>query len=210
MSSYGTDSYAFFISINADEGRTIGNKSIMKAFFKSVLVAAATFISIFGLSSCKSSRSYLVIPHSVSSASAVTVENLNLSKDDYNVLNSITETASVLYENQGNQIKISDNNGEFSYIFKFTPTGWVLSSFKGAASLGYFSSDLISQINEVPNAEEFARRAAIARIIRAAKDYQADGIVEPMIISSADNVGKNKIEYTSTVSAKLISINVTH
>ncbi len=155
----------------------------------------------------------MVIPHSVSSASAVTVENLNLNKGDYQVLNTITETASVLCEYKGKEIRISGDSGAFYYIFRQSGIGggWTLHKFKGAASLGYFTSDLVNNSSQLlPDAEEFARRVAMARIIKAAKDYKADGVVEPVVISSANNVGKNKIEYISTVSAKLISIQTTH
>lgn len=181
----------------------------MKIILKRTLFATVVSLCIFGLASCGLGRKYLVIPHSVSSASAVTVDNLNLAKGDYDVLNTITESASVLCEYKGKQIRISGDSGAFYYIFKQTPTGWVLSKFKGAASLGYFTSDLNNKSDGIPDAEEFARRVAMARIIRAAKDYQADGVVEPVVISSANDVGKNKIEYVSTVTAKLISIKTT-
>lgn len=174
-----------------------------------MLLASVSVICLCGLASCGIGRNYLVIPHSVSSASAVTVDDLNLSKGSYDILKSITETASITCEYSGSKIKITGNDDNFSYTFSLSKMGWVLSSFKGAASLGYFTSDLINTPNEVPDAEEFARRVAMARIIRAAKDYQADGVVEPVVISSANNVGKNKIEYMSTVSAKLISIKTT-
>lgn len=181
----------------------------MKRLIKRVLLSSVVLISIFGFGSCRSGRSYLVIPHSVSSASAVTVDNLNLSKGDYQVLNSITESASVICEYSGNNIQISDGDGEFLYKFTLGNNGWVLTNFSGAASLGYFTADIDSRPSEIPDAEQFARRAAMARIIRAAKDYQADGVVEPVVISSANNIGRNKIEYVSTVSAKLISIKTT-
>ncbi len=79
-------------------------------------LAAVTLMIVLGVTSCSSGRSYLVIPHSVSSASAVTVDNLNLSQGDYEVLSPITETASVLCEYKGNQIKISGDSGAFAYI----------------------------------------------------------------------------------------------
>lgn len=182
----------------------------MKKNLKSLFLSAVAAISVMSLSSCGSGRSYLVIPHSVSTASAVTVDNLNLTKGDYEVLNSITESASVVCEYKGDQIRIRGNNDEFVYTFNLGKTGWYLKSFSGAASLGYFTSDFVDQVKEIPDAEEFARRAAMARIILAAKDYKADGVVEPVIISSANNIGKNTIEYTSTVSAKLISLKTTH
>lgn len=181
----------------------------MRAIFKRGLLALVTTLIMLGVTSCGMGRSYLVIPHAVSSASAVTVDNLNLAKGDYDVLNSITETASVLCEYKGNQIKISGDRGAFAYVFTQSKMGWVLSNFTGAACLGYFSSDVSNHATEIPNAEEFARRVAMARIINAAKDYQADGVVEPVVISSVNNIGKNKIEYISTVSAKLISIKST-
>lgn len=178
--------------------------------FKSVVFATVTLLATCVLSSCSFGPSYLVIPHSVSSASAVTVDNLNLAKGDYEVLNTITESASVLCEYKKNQIRISGDSGAFAYIFTLDKKGfWKLSSFQGAASLGYFTSDLTNSMQNIPDGEEFARRVAISRIIRAAKDYHADGIVEPVVISSANNVGNNKIEYISTVSAKLISIKTT-
>ena len=181
----------------------------MKALLLKGFFAAVTAMVLLGVTSCSSGRNYLVIPHSVSSASAVTIDNLNLSKGDYEVLNSITETASVLCEYSGKQIKISGDSGAFAYIFTLKDGGWILTYFTGAASLGYFTSDLKENESTIPNAEEFARRVAMARIINAAKDYQADGVVEPVIISSANNVGKNTIEYVSTVTAKLISIKTT-
>lgn len=196
--------------VKADEGRTIGIEFFMKGLKKVFLFASATIISICGLASCGTGRNYLVIPHSVSSASAVTVENLNLTKGGYDVLKSITETASVICEYKGDQIKIYADNHDFAYTFTKSKDGnWTLSSFSGAAELGYFSSDLTNTQTQIPDAEEFARRVAMSRIIRATKDYKADGVVEPVVISTAKNIGKNKIEYSSTVSAKLISIKTT-
>lgn len=175
-----------------------------------MLLSALSIVGICLLSSC-AGRNYLVVPHSVSSASAVTVDDLRLQKGDYDVLRSITETASVLCQYSSNKIVISGDNGAFAYVFSLSKNGWKLDKFAGAANMGYFTSDVINlqNSNEIPNAEEFARRVAMARIIRAAKDYKADAVVEPVVISSANNVGKNKIEYVATVSAKLVSIKTT-
>ena len=179
----------------------------MKKISFQVLLVIVSISSMLVINSCGSKREYLVIPHSVSTASAVTVENLNLQAGQYDVLRSITETASVICEYKGDQIKVTSGEGDFTYTFKFdSKSGWSLKKFSGAASLGYFTSDLNAHPSEVPNPEEFSRRVAMSRIIRAAKDYQADGVVEPVVISNVSNLGQNKIEYTSTVSAKLIVI----
>ena len=162
------------------------------------------------LSSCAGGRSYLVIPRAVSTASAVSVDDLNLTSGQYDVLNTITETASVICEYKNKRIRITSGDNDFAYVFSLGKDGfWTLSAFSGAASLGYFTSDLNASLTEVPDGEEFARRVAMARIIRAAKDYNADGVVEPVVISRVNNAGHNKVEFSSTVSAKLISIKTT-
>ena len=181
----------------------------MKHKFLKFLAPAYVAVAVAMLSSCTGSRSYLVIPHAVSTASAVSVDNLNLSKGDYDVLNTITETASVICEYKNNRIKVTSGENDFEYIFTQGKDGWTLSAFSGAASLGYFTSDLQYHVAEVPDGEEFSRRVAMARIIRATKDYNADGVVEPVVISRVNNIGKNKVEFISTVSAKLISIKTT-
>lgn len=181
----------------------------MKLSFLKFLAPASVVIAVALLTSCSGSRSYLVIPHAVSTASAVSVDNLNLSKGDYEVLNTITETASVICEYKNNIIRITSGDNDFAYVFSKGKDGWTLSAFSGAASLGYFTSDYQHNRAEVPDGEEFSRRVAMARIIRAAKDYNADGVVEPVVISRVNNIGKNKVEFISTVSAKLISIKPT-
>lgn len=176
------------------------------SFTKLVLVVVLT-TGMLLLHSCGTKRSYLVIPHSVSTASAVTVEDLRLEPGQYEVLNAITESASVICEYKGSEIHIVGGDGDFSYTFKYDyGKGWSLAKFSGAAALGYFSNDFIANPSETPNPEEFARRVAMARIINAAKDYQADGVIEPVVVTSVDNLGKNKVEYRSSVTAKLIVI----
>ena len=160
----------------------------------------------FLLQSCGSQKN-LLIPHSVSTAAVTTIKDLNLTKGQYDVLKTVTESASVICEYKGNAIKITSGDGDFSYNFSFdVKTGWRLTSFSGAASLGYFTEDYKEGETAAPIPEEFARRVAMARIISAAADYNADGIIEPITVTSATNAGNRKVEYRSTVRAKLISI----
>ena len=172
-----------------------------------VVVSAAML-----LHSCGGGRSYMFIPHSVSSASAVTVENLNLSKGDYDVLKTVTESASVVCEYKNSEIIITDGDGNFSYVFKNDglTKGWSLERFSGMASFGYFTADHESTLTVVPSPQEFARRVAMSRIIETARDYNADGVIEPVTITKVENLSHNKVEYTTTVSAKLIIIKTTN
>ena len=177
---------------------------LSKIMLASVLVAATCY-----LTSCGGGRKYLVVPHSVSTESSVSVSDLKLEPGQYEVLSSITETASVICEYKGTEIKVSSSDGSFQYIFELRNDAWILAKFSGAADFGYFTSDYNARVTQIPNAEEFARRVAMARIIRASKDYQADAVIEPVVISNVTNLSKNQIEITSTVTAKLISIKTT-
>lgn len=181
----------------------------MKKFLCKTFLALSVTAMLGMLSSCGGGRKYLVIPHSVSTASAVQVSDLNLAKGDYEVLNSVNESATVICEYKGTEIRIVSGNGDFEYRFELQNNGWVLKNFSGAAELGYFATEYQASNTEVPNAEEFARRVAMAKVIRIAKDYRADGVIEPITVSNVSNLGKNKIEITSVVTAKLISIKTT-
>lgn len=156
------------------------------------------------LQSCGSEKN-LLIPHSVSTAAVTTVKDLNLTKGQYDILQTITESASVTCEYRGNTIRINSGEGDFSYRFEFDKkAGWTLASFSGAAALGYFTDDYNDAPAAAPCPEEFARSVAMARIISAAADFGADGIVEPLTMTTASNAGNNKVEYRATVRAKLI------
>ncbi len=175
---------------------------------KKIFLAALTVLAAVGLSSCNSEKS-LIVPRSVSTASAIPTAALNLTKGDYEILNTVTENASVTAKYNGKDLKIQSGDGEFSYNFEFDKkTGWKLKSYSGSASFGYLMTDMNDHVL-MPDAEEFARRVAIARLIEQVKDYGADGVLEPVVTAHANNVSKNTVEYTATVSAKIIKIHPT-
>lgn len=135
------------------------------------------------------------------------MHDLNLKPNEFEVLRTISETASVICEYKNDEIKVVSGNGDFSYTFKNDlKKGWSLKSFSGAADFGYFSSDFEGKPSQVPNIEEFSRRVAMANIITAARDYGADAVLEPVCVTRASSAGNRKVEYTCTVSAKLIVI----
>lgn len=175
----------------------------------SLLSVVLAILTAFALQSC-GGKKYLVIPHSVSSAATATISDLRLQPGDYEVLQTVSETASVICEYRKKEIKITSGDGEFSYLFKLDPKTacWSLKSFSGAANMGYFTNDYSSHLSEIPNPEEFARRVAMSRIINMARDYSADAVIEPICVSRTSQAGKNKIEYSTTVTAKLIQIKV--
>jgi len=174
-----------------------------------VKILMAMCVMTLMLASCGGSRN-LLIPHSVSTAPVSTIRDLGLKPGEFDILKTVSETASVRCEYKGSTIKITSGDGDFSYKFEFDPkTGWELDSFQGAAELGYFSADLTEVENHAPRPEEFSRRVAMARIIKAVTDYNADGIVEPVLTTVSRNEGDRTVEYTSTVRAKLVVVKPT-
>lgn len=175
-------------------------------FFRKILFLSVSLLFLFGANSC-GKKNYLLIPHSVSEIHPVLVKDLDLNRNDYIILKNITESSSVVCKYEGKNLTITDSDGAFKYKFKFQDnTGWNLSSFSGIASFGYFTDDFEPKELKSVNGEEFARHQAMAKVIAAARDYDADGVIEPVITTSAVNLGHNEVEYTSTVSAKLIAI----
>ncbi len=167
-----------------------------------------TAVTVLALTACNGVRN-LVVPHAVSSADAIPAAALNLQKGDYDILASVTETASVTAKYSGSSLDIASGDGDFAYKFGFDKkTGWTLRSFKGTANFGYLQTDA-GGIAEMPEAEEFARRVAIARLIETVKDYGADGVLEPIVTTRVSNAGNNKVEYQASATAKIVKIHPT-
>lgn len=159
------------------------------------------------LNSCGGTRN-LIVPHAVSTADAIPAAALNLTKGDYDIMASVTETASVTAKYTGNSLTIQSSDGDFAYLFAYDKNGWTLKKFKGTANFGYLQTD-VNGFAEMPEAEEFARRVAIARLIETVKDYGADGVLEPIVTTRASNSGRNTIEYQASVTAKIVKIHPT-
>lgn len=173
-----------------------------------LFLAIISLILASAMTSCNGVRN-LVVPHAVSTADAIPAAALNLAKGDYDIMASVTETASVIAKYSGKSLTIQSGDGDFAYLFGFDKkTGWCLKKFKGTANFGYLQSD-VRNFEEMPEAEEFARRVAIARLIETVKDYGADGVLEPIVTTRASNAGHNMVEYQATVTAKIVKINPT-
>ncbi|MDE6109418.1 MAG: hypothetical protein K2F72_03930 [Muribaculaceae bacterium] len=169
------------------------------------LLAAAL---MFAATSCGGTRN-LVVPHAVSTADAIPAQALNLKKGDYDILKTISESASITAKYTSNSLQIKSGDGDFAYTFIFDKkNGWMLKSFKGCASFGYLLSENQTPA-DVPQAEEFARRVAVARLIEMVKDYGADGVLEPIVTTRVSNAGHNTVEYQATATAKIVKIHST-
>ena len=80
------------------------------------------------------------------------------------------------------------------------------SDYEGIARFGFLNNDYDHVFTDVVAPEYIVRNLAIYRLINQAKIRGADGVVEPIISTSAEDQG-SKIVFKSTVSAKLMKLN---
>ncbi len=185
-------------------------KRLTRLFNLSIVLVLALLMS-----SCISKKS-LVIPTAVSSINdPISLKNLNLTKDQYQIINTETAEASVEYEEAGlgigKKIKITEANNEYTLIFK--PNESVVGGYEikydGIVKVGYLYHDQnnIRDIGEYykPDPSWFATGLAIYRLINSVQEQGADGIIEPVITMKVGEKGK-KVIYTATISAKLVKI----
>lgn len=173
-----------------------------------VAVMAATML---GLTSCFGPRKMVEkrIPVAINTVNSVGFKELNLTHGkDYEIVSTITSEATVIYSEQkrGEQVTIKEENGEFKIIFKYDSNfdEWRCTDFDGIARYGFLNNDY-DQVFLTKNPEYVVRNLAIYRIINQAKVRGADGVVEPVISTNAEQRGK-EIVFKTTVSAKLIKL----
>lgn len=179
----------------------------MKKSFILLSVACCALV----LSSCKMS----VIPKAINTVNSVTLEELNLERKDYIVLNTISADATVTYKQNGSRkITVQDENDEFKFVYKFHGSFngrgfWKLDSFRGVARLGYLDNDYAkydTYVSDDIKPEFMARAIATYRLINACKIAGGDGLIEPIISTNVEQSSLRTVTYKTTVSAKIIKL----
>lgn len=160
------------------------------------------------MSSCRSALS--VIPQATNTIATISFGELNLERNDYIVLNTISAEATITAYFSEDEIKVDDPIGEFSLTWeKDKKTGiWSPNNIEGIVRLGYLSNDYTEQLMDIPPYPHWiVRRIAIYRLINAAKMAGADGIIEPTISTNIEQGRTNKhVTLKTTVSGKIIKI----
>jgi hypothetical protein len=149
--------------------------------------------------------------------STVSWIELALKRENYEVLNRITATATVTYDASNmNKPKIIGENNEFQIVIKkFGPVidfgvvkfGYLTNDIGSTSVAGKGSSKKTGVVTYIPtDPETIARRLAEYRIITEAKALGADALIEPIISSDIATVGKKVSVIKTTVSAKAVLI----
>lgn len=168
--------------------------------FLSILAAAFLFAS------CGSQR-MLVVPRAVNTINTAAIEELNLERGDYEVLNTISAEASIFYwsNKSGTRYEIIDEQDEFSLKYDYSlKKGWFC-KFSGILKLGYLSGDYAGESANLFRPEDVARRLAIYRLINEAQQYGTDVLIAPTVATNVEQVG-DRVIFKSTATAKIVKI----
>lgn len=178
--------------------------------YKKISYFFAVAIVAVAMSSCRS----VVVPKAVNTVHPVGWEELNLTRKDYIILNTVSADASVTWSETSKKLKISDESGEFVATFKKykikTPFGksvdFSLKDVKGIVRIGLLKNDYdMEDLGLQADPFWFSRNMAMYRLINAAKIAGADGIIEPIVSTNIEQVGR-KVVFKTTVSGKLIKL----
>ncbi len=186
---------------------------------KNLLKVALFAIVAISMVACKSAS---IIPQARSTVNSISFSDLNLERGDYSIMNTITAEATIKYTQKANGVDIEAVGGDFTLEFEEKEVkngGWMgmgksekqllLDKFSGVVRLGYLTNDdADGEITYLQNPEDLGRRLAIYRLINMAKEQGADGVIEPLVSTNVEQVGRKTIMFTTTVSAKCVKIKV--
>ena len=155
-------------------------------------------------------QSNLIPTTAISNMPTVTIKDMNLERNDFVILKSVSASAVVKSDNKRSGRTIYEENGEFKLVYDIIRDDGVryleYDTCEGVIRLGYLGNTNIYNSDSyfIP-AEEIVRRLALYRLISLAKEYGADALFEPTITTSATSEKKTLI-YKSEATAKLIKI----
>lgn len=152
----------------------------------------------------------LIPTTAISNIPAVSFRDMNLNRSDYTILKTVTSSAIIYSNNSKKGRKIYEENNEFTLrydIIKENGRRYLeYNDCEGVVRLGYIgNSDIYNSDSNYIPAEEIVRRLALYRLINLAKEYGADALFEPTVMTTATADGKTLI-YKTEASAKLIKV----
>lgn len=150
------------------------------------------------------------MPIAINTVNSVGLRELNLQHGtDYTIVNTVSADATIIYttHKKGKQISIAEENGEFKIAWKLDEKSGKMyrDDYEGIARFGFLSNDYDRVFTNVIAPEYIVRNLAIYRLINQAKVRGADGVIEPVVSTSAEARG-NDVIFKTTVTAKLMKL----
>lgn len=152
-----------------------------------------------------------VMPNiAVSNIPVLSISDLsNGGSDQFVIMKSVSATSDIYSDNNKKSRVIWEKNGEFKVSYQrkvIDNKAWLIyDDSEGIIRLGYLGGIVSSNNHDYFYAEEIVRRLAIYRLINIAREYGADAVLSPTIVTRAIPIKKD-IEYVSEISAKLIKV----
>ncbi|MBQ7209948.1 MAG: hypothetical protein IJS05_03530 [Paludibacteraceae bacterium] len=170
---------------------------------KQITFFSLTTLLIVALASC--SMQATIVPQAINTVNSVSLEELNLQRKDYTILNTTTVESTIIYHESFKNVTITEANDEFSLTFTLAKDGkFYLTAFRGIAKFGFLKNDYGETL--IARAPEYiARNLAIYRLINACKANGADGVIEPVISTNVEQ-SRRGIVFKTTASAKLLKL----
>ena len=173
---------------------------------KKILLCAVMLLICF---TAVGKKKAFIIPKAVNTVNVVTLKELNLTRADYKILNTVTAEAAIIYtENKkGSVCTLRGADEDFYVKYTFDKEGDLEEEeFSGVLRFGYLYNDYKIN-NGIISPEEMARRLAIYRLINIVQLEGADGVVEPVISTNVENTSnKRECILKTTVRAKLVKL----
>ena len=150
-------------------------------------------------------------PIATNTINAVKLSELNLTSNDYTLMETITETSIISVEHSKRGFTIASEDEDFMLKYKYVKekedgrTQWYidLEDWSGVVKLGYLSNDVDVYTPKRP--ADVAKKLAVYRLINVAQQSGADGIVEPVISMNMAKNGKLYF-YKTTVTGRMIKL----
>ncbi|MCH5334418.1 MAG: hypothetical protein J1D86_01245 [Alistipes sp.] len=155
------------------------------------------------LSSCGTQKT--IIPRAINTVKSVSLEELNLERKDYEILNTVSAEATIGYTDKGSTIRIEDETGEFALQYTKDKKGQWTCKYNGVLRMGYLNNDYMGTTTDIAQPEDVVRRLAIYRLINESQQYGGDGLIEPTISTNAEQRG-DVIMFRTTVTAKIVKL----
>lgn len=158
------------------------------------------------LASCSSQKD-MVIPRAISTIGTASLNDLNLQRNDYEVINTVTAEATVSYKanKAGTHIVITGEDDDFVLVYtKDSKKGWQC-KFDGILKAGYMQNISSTTRVEREDPAEIVHRLALYRLISQVKTVGGDGMVAPTVLTNVEQNG-DIVYFRTTASAKAIKL----
>lgn len=158
------------------------------------------------LASC-STQKEMVIPRVVSTIGTATFEDLNLQRNDYEIINTVTTEATVSFETNksGTKIIISGVDDDFQLEYtKDKKEGWMC-KYTGILKYGYIQNNFPETKVNFVSPEEIVYRLAVYRLVSQMKSAGGDGLVAPSVVTRIEQQG-NMVYFHATAEAKAVKL----